>query len=110
MVQDELQTEKFRNFLIVKGKVAATGFSVAGQAIPTVVEELDKSLDRVYDASLTDKDIIQHIRDVTESGLPAFDKSRIIGKFKVWWVQFKLIPRLFWLLLITMSVRVRWRS
>lgn len=40
---------------IVKGRVAATTFSVAGQVIPSVRDAHVKSLGVVNDASLTDK-------------------------------------------------------
>lgn len=33
---------------------------------------------------------------MTESGLRAIEKSTLIGKFKVWCLQFMLIPRLLW--------------
>lgn len=57
----------------MKAQVVATAFSVAGQAIPMVMDEPVKSLTRVYnDASLTDKDTEPHIRDMMGRGLWQF--------------------------------------
>lgn len=84
----------------MKGKVAAVVFSLVGETIPTMMDEPIKSLATVYDASLTDKDAVQHIQDMTGSSLLAIDKSRLIGKFKVWCMQLMLIPRLLLPLLI----------
>lgn len=56
--------KKSRSLQIVKNKMAATAFSVAGQAIPTVKYELVKGFGGggrgvgVYDGSLADKDAV----------------------------------------------------
>lgn len=56
-----VKPEKPRSWSVVKGKVAATTFSVAGKAIPMVMDELVRNLDRMYYASLIDKNAVQHI-------------------------------------------------
>lgn len=48
-----------------------------------MMDESVKSLDRVYDSSLTGKNAVQKIRDMMESGFLVIDTSRIIGKSKV---------------------------
>lgn len=62
--------KKFRSLSIVKGKMAARTFADAEQAIPSVMDEPVKTLGRVYDASLTDKDAVQHIRETWKSEFP----------------------------------------
>lgn len=75
--------KRSRSLLIMKGKVAAIALSVVGQAIPLVMDEPFKGFSRVYDASLTDKNALQHIREMAGNGLVAIDRSRLIGKFNM---------------------------
>lgn len=67
------KSRKARILSIVREKVAATVFSVAGKVIVTVRDERVKNLGRVYEASLTKTNIVQYIRDITKSGRPSLN-------------------------------------
>jgi hypothetical protein len=75
-------------------------FRIGGQVIPTVAEEPVKSLGRWYTCSLKDTEQGKQIRQVADNGLNTIGKTQLQGKFKVWIVQFMLIPKLLWPLLI----------
>lgn len=66
----------------MRDTIAKMLFSVAGQAIPTVMAEPVKCLGRVY-VSLTDKTAVPSIQTMTASSLLAFKKSKLMGKFKL---------------------------
>lgn len=75
--------KKFRSLSSVKGKVPTAAFSVTRHDIPMGMDEPVKRLGGVYDASVRDKNTIQHIPDNMDSGLLVIDKCRLIEKFKV---------------------------
>lgn len=91
---------KSRSLSIKRGRLKAVVFTVSGQTIPTVQEEPVKSLGRVYDASLKDTRSAQQVTEMAVQGLQIIDRSRLIGKFKIWCLQFMLIPKLMWPLLV----------
>ena len=93
--------KKSRSLSLRKGKVdESVTFRIANQAIPTVSEEPVKSLGRWYDASLKDTKQGKETVKITEEGLETIDKCGLPGKHKVWCLQFMLIPKLLWPLLI----------
>ena len=92
---------KSRSLALVKGKIRRdVFFDVAEQRIPTVSEEPVKSLGRVFDESLTDKNMRGAILQQTIEGLQAIEAAALQGRFKVWLFQFVLLPRLLWQLTI----------
>ena len=92
--------KKSRSLSLIKGKVIERSYTVANQIIPTVGEEPVKSLGRVYDASMKDSNAVKQVIEMAQNGLNIIDKSRLLGKFKIWCLQFMLIPKLMWPLLI----------
>ena len=93
--------KKSRSLSIRKGKVDdRVSFIVADQKIPTLSQEPVKSLGRQYDESLKDKIAARNTEDLVVSGLQKIQTSGLIGKFKLWCLQFMLIPKLLWPLLI----------
>ncbi|MCG8432275.1 MAG: hypothetical protein MJA29_14040, partial [Candidatus Omnitrophica bacterium] len=97
----KFKPKKSRSLSLKKGKFDGTvSFTVADQRIPTVEDEPVKSLGRVYDATLKDTGAVQKTKEFAENGLNTIDKSCLIGKFKIWCLQFMLIPKLLWPLLI----------
>src|SRR3984885_8136520 len=92
--------KKSRSLSISKEKTYKVTFMVSDQVIPTVIEEPIKSLGRVYDDSLKDKKAIKETSDMASNGLQIIDRSRLVGKFKLWCLQFMLIPKLLWPFLI----------
>ena len=88
---------KSRSLSLQKGKVDDnTVFHIDGQAIPTVCEQPVKSLGRWYDRSLKDTMQSQGIKEEAEKGLKTINKTDLQGRFKVWILQFMLIPKLLW--------------
>ncbi|CAG5130209.1 unnamed protein product, partial [Candidula unifasciata] len=96
----QFKPQKSRSLSIHKGKVSAISFTVARNKIPTVLEEPVKSLGRVYDSKLSDRAEVRRIHESLATGLLAIERCRLIGKFKVWCLQFMLIPKLLWPLLV----------
>ena len=75
-------------------------FSIAGERIPTVKEKPVKSLGRWYEGTLNDRSKSMEIYKQVEDGLKAIDKTLLIGKFKVWCLQYGLYPRIQWPLMM----------
>ena len=88
---------KSRSLSLEKGKLDShVVFRISGQAIPTVAEQPVKSLGRWYDKSLKDTKQGKDVQDVAKTGLQTIDKTKLQGKFKLWILQFMLIPKLLW--------------
>ena len=92
---------KSRSLSLRKGKIdEKVKFQIGGQDIPTVSEEPVKSLGRWYDCSLKDTKQNGYIKETAKEGLVTINNTKLQGKFKVWILQFMLIPKLLWPLLI----------
>ena len=97
----KLKPTKSRSLSITKGKVdESVKFTVAGHTIPTVSEQPVKSLGRWYDSSLKDTQRSSELEEQAIEGLETINKTKLPGKFKVWILQFVLIPKLLWPLLV----------
>ena len=93
--------KKSRSLSVRKGKKdAATTFIVVNKQIPTVSEKPVKSLGRWYNSSMKDTKRGQATAKLVSGGLLAINRCGLKGKFKVWCLQFMLIPKLLWPLLI----------
>ena len=92
---------KYRSLSLTRGKVRSdVYFTVGGQRIPTVSEEPVKSLGRVFDELLRDKNQEAATVNKMASGLNAIARAPLQCRFKVWLLQFVLLPRLLWPLTI----------
>ena len=99
---------KSRSLALVRGKIRRdVFFNVAEQRIPTVSEEPVKSLGRVFDESLTDKSMRGAILQQIIEGLQVIEAAQLQGRFKVWLLQFVLLPRLLWSLTSVQPVAVQ---
>ncbi|GFN98048.1 reverse transcriptase [Plakobranchus ocellatus] len=97
----EFKPKKSRSLSIRKGNVdEAMTFTVAEQQIPTVSQEPVKSLGRWYDSSIKDTRRGAETLDLASESLLAINKCGLQGKFKIWCLQFMLIPKLLWPLLV----------
>ncbi|GFN78420.1 reverse transcriptase [Plakobranchus ocellatus] len=97
----EFKPKKSRSLSIRRGKVnEATTFTVAEQQIPTISQEPVKSLGRWYDSSMKDTRQGAETLDLASESLLAINKCGLQGKFKIWCLQFMLIPKLLWPLLV----------
>ncbi|GFN88120.1 reverse transcriptase [Plakobranchus ocellatus] len=93
----EFKPKKSRSLSIRRGKVnEATTFTVAEQQIPTVSQEPVKSLGRWYDSSMKDTRRGAETLELASESLLAINKCGLQGKFKIWCLQFMLIPKLLW--------------
>ena len=97
----KFKPKKSRSLSLRKGKVADSEvFNIGNHPIPTVSEEPVKSLGRWYDKSLKDTKRGDELKQSVENGLHSIDQCGLPGKYKVWCLQFMLIPKLLWPLLI----------
>ncbi|GFO32390.1 reverse transcriptase [Plakobranchus ocellatus] len=97
----EFKPKKSRSLSIRKGKVdEATTFTVAEQQIPTVSQEPVKSLGRWYDSSMKDIRRGAETLELASESLLAINKCGLQGIFKIWCLQFMLIPKLLGRLLV----------
>ncbi|GFO01413.1 reverse transcriptase [Plakobranchus ocellatus] len=97
----EFKPKKSRSLSIRRGKVdEATTFTVAEQQIPTVSQEPVKSLGRWYDSSVKDTRRGAETLELASESLLAINKCGLQDKFKIWYLQFMLIPKLLWPLLV----------
>ena len=71
-----------------------------GIANPHSIRKTGESLGRVFDESLTNKSMRGAILHQTIEGLQAIEAAPLQGRFKVWLLQFVLLPRLLWPLTI----------
>ncbi|XP_078685568.1 uncharacterized protein LOC144918575 [Branchiostoma floridae x Branchiostoma belcheri] len=92
----QFKPSKSRSLSLRKGKVSNRVFRVNGQCIPSIQQESVQSLGRLYTSDLSDVKRGQEVVSQATEGLKAIDKSELPGKFKVWCMQFVLIPRLKW--------------
>ena len=87
---------KSRSLALTRGKIRSdVFFLVAGQRIPTVHEDPVKSLGRVFE-TLKDRNQETSTWKMMKESLDAIGGVFLPGRFKVWLVQFVLIPRLMW--------------
>ena len=97
----KFKPKKSRSLSLRKGKVIdSVVFRVANQDIPSVTEEPVKSLGRWYDDTLKDTQRGKETKHMSEEGLKTIDQCGLPGKYKVWCLQFMLIPKLLWPLMI----------
>ena len=97
----KFKPKKSRSLSVRKGKIDATTiFTVASQQIPTVSQEPVKSLGRWYDSSMKDTKRGLETVELATKGLLAIKRCGLQGKLKVWCLQFMLIPKLLWPLLV----------
>ena len=97
----QFKPKKSRSLSLRRGKVDdSVKFRIANQTIPTVSEEPVKSLGRWYDATLKDTKRGDETKATSAEGLEKINQCGLPGKFKVWCLQFMLIPKLLWPLLI----------
>ncbi|KAK3755810.1 hypothetical protein RRG08_010413 [Elysia crispata] len=97
----KFKPKKSRSLPVRKSKIDETTiFTVASQQIPTVSQEIVKSLGRWYDSFLKDiKRRLETVELATE-GLLAINRCGLQGKLKVYCLQFMLIPKLLCPLLV----------
>ena len=92
---------KSRSLSLRHGEIDGfVSFSVAGCEIPTIQQEPVKSLGRWYNVSMNDVNRSSIVLQGLVEDLRKINSTELQGKFKVWLVQFVLIPRLLWPLTI----------
>ncbi|KAK3748679.1 hypothetical protein RRG08_000911 [Elysia crispata] len=97
----KFKPKKSRSLSVRKGKIdATTTFTVANQQIPTNSQEPAKILGRWHDSSMKDTKRGLETVELATEGLLATNKCGLQGKLKVWCLQFMLISKLLWPLLV----------
>ncbi|KAK3698838.1 hypothetical protein RRG08_028693 [Elysia crispata] len=97
----KFKPKKSRSLSVRKDKMDATMiFTVASQQIPTVSQEPVKSPGRWYDSSMKDTKRGLETVELATEGVLAINRCGLQGKLKVWCLQFILISKLLWPLLV----------
>ncbi len=92
---------KSRSLVLKKGKVTDRyRFRLGEYQIPSVTERPVKSLGKVFNCRLNDRDSIKATSADLEGWLRTVDKSGLPGRFKAWVYQHGILPRILWPLLI----------
>ena len=90
---------KSRSLVLKKG-MEKVRFTVARETIPTLSEKPIKSLGKTFNSSLKDTAEKQKtIKDLDE-WLTKIEKSELPGRFKAWFFQHAVLPRILWPLLV----------
>ena len=96
----KFKPSKSRSISIVKGKLVDQRFHIKDTPISLVSELPVKSLGCWYNVSLKDADQSDQLREDTIKGLVTIDKTSLPGKLKLWCLQFGLLPRMMWPLMV----------
>ena len=86
--------------LMDRNSIASSDTSVYSSFIPSVHTQQVKFLGRIIGGSLTDRKSIEQLAAKLLSGLKIMDGSYFSGTQKLWIMQYLLIPRIQWPLLI----------
>lgn len=79
---------KSRSMVLERGKVIDKfRFSISATAIPSITEQLVKSLGKLFDSSLKDSAAIQKSSEELGAWLTKVDKPGLPGRFKAWIYQ-----------------------
>ena len=92
----KFKAKKSRSLTFRKGVQKEARFFIGGEPIPTVKEKPVKSLGRLYQKALSDREQGREVQKTVEDGLEAIDKTSLPGNFKCWCLQFVLYPRVLW--------------
>ena len=92
----KFKPQKSRSLSLLKGKMVSIPFTLEGVRIPTVRETGVKSLGRWYSFPLTDRHRGVELQELALKFLQRIDKTALPGRFKIWMVQFGILPRLLW--------------
>lgn len=97
LVQDKFKAQKSRSVVIRKGKVVNNcSFKLQGEDIPTLREVPIKWLGKWHYNSLDDKENVRRFIEENIEGLGKMEGRQLPGKFKIWVLQYTLIPKLRW--------------
>ena len=100
----EFRADKSRSIVIIKGRSMnippSSDPSDFSSFIPSIDTQPVKFLGHIIDGSLTDKKSIEELEAKLLSGLKIIDGSYFSGIQKIWIMQYLLIPRIQWPLLL----------
>ncbi len=92
---------KSRSLVLKKEKVTDRfRFRLGEYQMTSVAERPAKSLGKVFNCRLNDRDSIKATGADLEEWLRTVDKSGLPGRFKAWVYQYGILPRILWPLLI----------
>ena len=97
----KFKPRKSRSVVIVKGKIESRYcFRIQGTDIPTIKDSAIKCLGKCYDETLNDSENVKRFKQQVSSGLAKIERSLLPGKYKLWFYQHGLLPRLSWPMLM----------
>ncbi|CAC5418540.1 unnamed protein product [Mytilus coruscus] len=97
----KFKPRKSRSMILRKGQITTKfQLKIQGDEIPTIVDNPIKCLGKWFDDTLKDNTSVKTVQTQVVEWLKKVDKSGLLGKFKAWIYQHRLLPRLTWLLMI----------
>ena len=90
------RAKKCRSLVIIKGKVKRRLLKVGGELITPIQDLPIKSLGKVYNETLNEKQQIEEVNKQVLADLKKIDTCRLPGRYKAWIVQHMMMPRLMW--------------
>lgn len=92
----KIKPSKSHSISMVKEVLTDLQFFIGDDPIPTVSEQPVKSLGRLYNASLKDKDQVRQLRIYFRAGLQVIDNTHLTWETKDLHFQFGLLTRALW--------------
>ena len=90
----KLNAKKSRSLVIKRGKIDnGNRFRISGEVIPSISESPIKYLGKVYDDTLKDIANTRNTKAQLDQWVAKIETSNLPGKFKVWCVEYGIIPR-----------------
>ena len=78
------RAKKCRSLVIIKGKVKRRLLKVGGELITPIQDLPIKSLGKVYNDTLNEKQQIEEVIKQVLADLKTIDKCRLPGRYKAW--------------------------
>ena len=92
----KFKTKKSKSFVFRLGKLTDFHFTLCGEEIPTIQEQLVKRIGRWYTEGLKDTGRVHETAKQVIEGLESIDRSGLPKKLKLWCLQHGLMPRIMW--------------
>ena len=91
----KVKTKKSRSLVLRQGKLTDFHFTLCGEEIPTIQEQLVKSLGHWYTEDLKDTGRVHETAKQVNEDLESIDRSGLPGKLKLWCLQYASCHGLF---------------
>ena len=97
----KFKPKKSRSLVIKKGKAEEScTFTIQGEKIPTLQDAPIKCLGKWYRGDLSNGENIKTVEEEVRVMLKKIEETALPGKFKVWIVEYGMLPKLSWPMLM----------